>query len=193
MTDYATLAELKTHLRVTNNADDTELQSKLTAASRRVDKDTGRPHGYGLDNSTSQRIYTPQHESLLLVDDIATATALVVEVGRNTSWTTIDSNSYNLLPENAVTDGRAIEVIELVYGSWPINTPMQQVRVTATWGWPSVPDDIKAATLLVAARLFRRKDSPEGTRGSTELGQLYVSRYDPDYDWLIGAYIRDTM
>jgi len=191
MTDYATLTELKTHLRITNSTDDTELSAKLTAASRRVDGDTGRIRGYGLDVSTSQRIYTPDHETLLLVDDIATATALVVEIGRGTGWSTVDSNSYDLLPPNAVADGRAIEAIKRINGFWPL-WGIHQVRVTATFGWPAVPDNIKAATLLVAARLFRRKDSPEGVKGSTDLGQVYVSRYDPDYDWLINRYVKDV-
>lgn len=191
MTDYALLADLKTHLRITTTSDDTELSAKLTAASRRVDRDTGRKHGFGVDVSTSQRIYSPTHETLLLVDDISTASGVVVEIGANSSWSTVDANSYVFGPDNAVVDGRAIEVIRRTVGWWPVND-IQQIRVTATFGWPAVPDEIKAATLLVAARLFRRKDSPEGVAGFNDLGVVRLGRYDPDYDALIGGYVKDV-
>lgn len=191
MTDYASLTELKTALRITNNADDTELQSKLTSASRRVDKDTGRPHGFGQDSGTTSRIYTPRHQELLSVDDISTATSLVVEVGRGTSWSTVDANSYDLLPENAEVDSMAIETLQRVVGCWPL-WGTQRVRVTARWGWPAVPENIKNATILLAARLFRRKDSPEGVKGFSDLGVVRVSRYDPDYDNLISPFVKDV-
>lgn len=191
MVDYATLTQLKTALRITDSSDDTELQDKLTSASRRVDKDTGRPHGYGQDSGTSSRIYTPRHEELLTVDDISTATGLVVEVGRGTSWTTVDSNSYDLLPENAEVDGWAIETLQRVTGCWPL-WGTTRVRVTARWGWPAVPENIKNATILLAARLFRRKDSPEGIKGFSDMGVVRVSRYDSDYDNLIAAYVKDV-
>ena len=189
MTDYATLTEVKTALRVTDTTDDTEIQAKLTSASRRVDRDTGRR--FYLDSVTSARTYTPVHEELLSVDDIGTETGLIVEVGRGTGWSTVDSNSYDLLPDNAITDGKAIETIQRVYGCWPL-WGAQRVRVTAKWGWPAVPDEIKNATILLAARLFRRKDSPEGVKGFSDLGVVRVSRYDSDYDNLIGPYIRDV-
>lgn len=193
MTDYATLDEVKTALRIplTDTTDDVELALKLTSASKRIDSDTGRPHGYGLDAATSSRIYTPHHDQLLLVDDIATATGLVVEIGRGTTWSTVDSAAYDLLPENAEVDSRAIEVLARVVGCWPI-WGAQRVRVTATWGWPAVPEPIHNAAILLAARLFRRKDSPEGVKGFADLGVVRVARYDPDYDSLISSFVKDV-
>jgi hypothetical protein len=187
--EYATLAELKTALRITDTNDDTELQSKLTSASRRVDKDTGRR--FWVDVSTSSRIYQARHEELLTVDDISTSSGLIVEIGRGTSWTTLDSSAYDLLPENAAADGKAIETLFRVNGWWPL-WGVQRVRVTATWGWPAVPEEIKNATILLASRLFRRKDSPEGVKGFGDLGVVRVSRYDPDYDALIADYVKDV-
>lgn len=187
MTDYATLIELKTQLRLTSSSDDTELAAKLTAASRRVDRDTGRR--FYQDAGTSARIYAPCHAELLIVDDISTMTGLVVELGRGATWTTVDSSGYDLLPLNAFADSRAVEVIRRVGGVWPL-WGTTQVRVTARWGWPAVPDEIKAATLLLAARLVRRKDSPEGVQGFSDFGPIRVSRYDADYDNNIAPYIR---
>jgi hypothetical protein len=187
--EYALLTELKTELRITDTSDDTELQSKLTSASRRVDRDTGRR--FYVDGSTSARTYRPTHAELLVVDDISTDTGLVVEVGRGTAWTAIASTAYDLLPENAVADGKAIETLVRVAGCWPL-WGSTRVRVTAKWGWPAVPEEIKNATLLLAGRLFRRKDSLEGVKGFNDMGVVRVSRYDSDYDNLIGPYVRDV-
>lgn len=189
MVDYATLAELKTALRITNTNDDVELQAKLTSASRRVDKDTGRTHGFGQDASASTRIYRPMHGELLTVDDISTSVGLIVEQGRGTSWSVVDSDSYDLLPENAEADSLAIETLQRVVGCWPL-WGATRVRVTAKWGWPAVPENIKNATILLAVRLFRRKDSPEGVAGFGDMGVVRVGRFDPDYDNLIGPYVR---
>lgn len=190
---YASLAELKVVLRIptSDTADDVELMSRLASAQERVNGDCGRPHGFGLDASASARIYRPHHEELLSVDDIGSTTGLIVEIGRDTTWSQVDSSLWDTLPENAIADGRAIEQIRRLVGQWPM-WGLQRIRVTAQWGWPMVPENIKNATLLLAARLFRRKDSPEGIKGFNDLGVVRVSRYDSDYDNLIGRYIKDA-
>lgn len=185
--EYASLAELKTFLRMNETTNDTELQDKLTAASRRVDRDTGRR--FYVDGSATARTYRATHATLLMVDDISTTNSLVVEVGRGSSWTTVDSTLFDTLPENALADGWAIETFDRASGCWPL-FGSTRVRVTAKWGWPAVPDPIKAACLLLAGRLFRRKDSPEGVKGFSDMGVVRVSRYDSDYDNAIGPYVR---
>lgn len=190
MTDYATLAELKTFLRITDTNDDTELQSKLTAASRRVERDTGRR--FYLDTVASAKTYRLTHDTKLIVDDFGTTSGLVVAVGDGTTWSTVNASLYRTLPENSLSEGKAAYVIERINSCWPLGY-QGFAQVTAKWGWPAVPDEIKAATLLVAGRLFRRKDSPEGVRGLNDLGQVYISRYDPDYDWLISAYVKPVI
>jgi hypothetical protein len=62
------------------------------------------------------------------------------------------------------------------------------VKLTGTWGWPAVPDEIKQACLLRAAWLFKRKDTPLGVAGSSDLGMIRVGRWDPDFDKLIAPY-----
>jgi hypothetical protein len=187
--EYATLADVKLALRIptADTTDDTEIQQKLTAASRRIDRDTGRR--FWQDSVTSQRVYRPVHYELLTVDDISTATGLIVELGAGSYWTTLDSSLWELLPQNAFADGKPAETIVRVAGCWPL-WGIQRVRVTAKWGWPAIPDEIKAATILLTARLWRRKDSPEGVAGFGDSGVIRVGRYDPDYDSLIGPYIR---
>ena len=61
--------------------------------------------------------------------------------------------------------------------------------MTAQFGWPAVPDDIHEAALILASRLYKRKDSPEGIIGSAEWGVRNLSRRDPDVWNLIEPYI----
>ncbi|MFC8456442.1 hypothetical protein ACFUJ0_06100 [Streptomyces sp. NPDC057242] len=63
------------------------------------------------------------------------------------------------------------------------------MRVGTRFGWPAVPDDITEAALIQAARLYRRKDSPEGVTGSAEWGVVRLSRRDPDVWNLIDPYV----
>ncbi len=195
---YASLAQLKHRLRIVDTSDDDELIRKLTTASRRIDRDTGRR--FWCDATASARVYDIQHERKVIVDDMSTTTGVTVEIGVDPSYSTVASNYYLFRPANALARARVPYIIEAaawyswqyavstgIPGGWLSGT---QLRVTAIWGWPAVPDEITEACLLLASRLFRRKDSPEGVAGFSDLGVVRVGRYDPDYDSLIGPYER---
>ncbi|WP_433519045.1 phage head-tail connector protein [Nonomuraea sp. CA-143628] len=188
--EYATLADLKTQVGITDTARDALLNNALAAASRAIDKKTGRR--FWLDDTAVQRTFNPfgrtvrdERGELLLIDDIGTLTGLLVETGSGSSWTA--ATSYETAPDNALLDEQAITGLLLPAGSW--GTTMTRVRITARWGWPTVPDEIMQATLLQAGRLFRRKDSPEGVAGSAEWGLMRVPNLDPDVRALIEPYM----
>jgi hypothetical protein len=189
--EYALLADLKARLQITDSTRDTELQGKLTTASRDIDRDTSR--SFYLDVGVSQRIYNPRNRQFptaegmkLIVDDIGSATGLIVEVGTaTTGWSAI--TGYETGPDNAIVRGDPITWLLRTYIPW-VYYPLQRVRVTAQWGWPAVPTQIAEACLLRAARLFKRRDSPDGVAGAGDFGVIRVSRRDPDYDELIGPF-----
>lgn len=192
---YAPLSDLKSFLRIpqADTTDDVELLSRLASGQSQVEGDCGRR--FWQDSVTSQRLYRPTSNELLEVDDIATVTGLIVEIGSvGGSFSVVSANDYDLLPENSIADNRPIEFLRRLSGAWPVGffgfSRRMQVRVTAKWGWPIVPEDIKNATILKAARLFRRKDSPEGIRGFSDFGIIRVTRYDPDYDNFIKDYVK---
>ncbi|MFI7707610.1 phage head-tail connector protein [Nonomuraea sp. NPDC049480] len=188
--EYATLADFKTQVGITDNDRDALLNNALAAASRAIDKKTGRR--FWLDPSAVQRTFSPrgrvvrdERGELLLIDDIGSATGLVVETGSGSSWTAV--TGYETQPDNALLDSQAITGLLLAAGTW--GTITTRVRITARWGWPSVPDEIEQATLLQAGRLFKRKDSPEGVAGSAEWGLVRVPNLDPDVRALIEPYM----
>lgn len=185
---YADLADLKTRLRLTTTADDAELTQKLVVASARIDKDCHR--SFGLDYTTSARVFSITSAKTLVVDDFATTTGLVVATGV-TTFSTVDSGAYRVKPDNSIAKGRAAWVLEAREGRyyWPVGCGVD-VQVTAQWGWPAIPDEITEACLFMAQRLFKRKDSPEGVAGLSEIGLVRVIARDPDYLGLIDDFIR---
>lgn len=51
---------------------------------------------------------------------------------------------------------------------------------------PQWPDYVTLGGTMLAARLWRRKDSPSGVEAFTDQGAVYVSRNDPDVAQLLG-------
>lgn len=190
--EYGTLSALKERLsvEVADTSRDTLLTSALASASRSIDRTTGRR--FWLDATVVQRTYRLSGRTvcetdgeLLLVDDIGTATGLIVETGSGSSWTAV--TGYETSPDNALADARPITGLLRVNGTWGVYTG--RVRVTARFGWPAVPDDVTEAALIQASRLYKRKDSPEGIIGSAEWGVRNLSRRDPDVWALIEPFI----
>jgi hypothetical protein len=184
---YATLPLFKATVKVTAADRDELLAQALTAAARAVDSYTGRrPAGFTLDEAATARTYEVHGRTVrtrsgwakLLVDEIGSATGLTVEVGDGTTWTAI--TGYRTDPGNALADSRPITALTTP-GLWGCDL----VRVTARWGWPSIPDQVVQATLIQATRLYRRKDSPEGVAGQGEFGVVRLSRIDPDVQALL--------
>lgn len=190
--EYATLAELKSARKIplSDTADDTALMRALTRASRAIDDRTGRR--FWLDGAASARTGATRGRvspdggdgELLLVDDIASTTGLIVELGDGTTWTTVAD--YFPEPDNALADGRAITGLRRDRGLW---CTARRWRITAVWGWPTVPEPIAEATVLLANRRFMRRDSPEGVSGWSDAGPVRVSRFDPDIEDLVGLYV----
>jgi hypothetical protein len=190
---YASLAELRQWLNITttDTATNPLLTKALSAASRQIDNRTNRK--FWLDAVVSQRIYNPSRrvvkstgsQTRLIIDDIGATTGLIVEIGSGSSWNPI--TDYEFWPENAIATGSPVFELSRTYQLWQYST-YDRVRVTARWGWPDIPDEISQATLVLAARFYRRQGSPEGVAGFNDLGVVRVGRRDPDVDALLSNY-----
>jgi hypothetical protein len=189
--EYGTLAELKHARRIplSDTADDTALLRALTRSSRAIDDRTGRHFWLG-DTATTRtgatrgRVVHDDDGELLLVDDIASTTDLVVQLGDGTTWTTV--TDFFTEPDNAIADGRAITALRRNRGLW---STARRWRITAIPGWPVVPEPISEASVLLANRRFMRRDSPEGVSGWGTEGAIRVSRFDPDIEDLVAPYV----
>lgn len=186
---YAGLDAVKDALKITDNERDTLIMTSLAAASRQIDRETGRR--FWLDPEPVSRTINPRGRVVrdddgehLLVKDIGDPSNLVVEVGRAGSWTDV-SSSIEAEPLDAIEDQEPVTSL-LRASSWPLGL---RVRVTTRWGWPMPPAVVEQAAALQATRLFKRKDSPEGVTGSAEWGVIRLARVDPDVRALIEKLI----
>lgn len=199
---YCSLAEFraKLSLSVANTASDSQLEQIIEAASRWIDRYTARRF-YG---AAETRYYTAIDEQELLIDDLTSVTALKTdEDGDGTYETTWTTSDYNLRPYNALLDGKpytAIEVSENGDETFPV-TIRKGVQVQGVFGYVAstnaltgCPDPIHDATLLLAERIYKRKDAILGIAGNPALGQQPVRitsmTADPDITALLSPYRR---
>jgi hypothetical protein len=192
---YATLAELKSYLKIEDSMEDTLLEHIVEAASRSIDRIANRR--FYLDSSASVRTYRPSDLLRVFVDDFGSTSGLVVKTDPNSAGiyqtTLVVNTDFIVEPVNAAAKGRPWNYITIVSGesfSLPTNY-RPQVEVTARWGWPSVPDDINQATLILSADLYKRKDSIGGVLGLSELGAIRMSPLGRDITAMVRAYKRE--
>jgi hypothetical protein len=190
VSDYVTDAELRAWLGITDQDDKTAIKVAVTTASRHVDAYCGRK--FSLDAGVTTRLFYPETSHQVSVDDIATTSGLVVAVDTgddgvaDTTWTT---NDYQLEPIN-LEEGWPYTRIRAVEGlRFPLTGHRPTVHISAQWGWPAVPEPVKNATLIVAARFYRRRNTPEGFSAGEAFGAIRVSsRMDPDAQMMLGPF-----
>ena len=106
-----------------------------------------------------------------------------------TTWT---SGMYRLEPLNTVLQGRPYtRVVTTGIRTLPLFTypPMPSFQITATWGWPAIPDDIREAAILLSMRMFSRYNAPLGVAGFGDMGAITVRAIDPDVRDLLSPYV----
>ena len=192
---YATLAEVKGALRITDTIDDALLETAIEAASREIDGYTERSF---YNSGSATRLFMPQDAFLTEIDDAISITEVKTSSDGETFDTTWNLNTdVQFEPLNGYVGGLEQPYSRLrAIGDylWPmfdiknVNSQEATVRVTATWGWNAVPTAIKQATILYSARQFKRYDSPLGVAGFGDIGAINITRIDPDVMALVAPF-----
>jgi hypothetical protein len=174
---YATLAELKSRLGITDSIDDTPLTAALSTASRGIEFCCHRQ--FNDSGAASARVYYASSPRRAKVDDFSTLTGLVIETDESsdgtfeTTWSS--STDYEIHPLNGIVDGVTgwpYWELQAVDRRFPAYAKRASLRVTARWGWAAVPAPVKEATLILAEDVFKLKDSPFGAGGYGEYGRI---------------------
>lgn len=175
---YATLTEVKSALRLTDTVDDAALEVSIEAASRMLEGHCGRR--FYADTTTSARTYVASNPYHLTVDDFLTTTGLVVktDTALDATWsTTITAANVQSEPLNALRDGvgwayTALSIVGSSASYFPCVSRQALVQVTAKWGWPAVPHEIRQACIIQTAALMKAVDAPLGIAGFGDMGGM---------------------
>lgn len=200
---YADRAALKLRLNIPSGdtASDAALDAALDSASRSVEQFCQRQFNDAA--AATARLY--DGDAILLgdawVDDFHTTTALLVETDDAddgtyaTTWA--ESTDFQLEPLNGVIQGQQdwpfYRIVPIGDKRFPHNSSRRApLRVTAQWGWPSVPEPVVEATLQLAAEIFKIKDAPFGVAGMSDWGPIRV-RDNPKISTMLAPYRREPV
>ena len=186
---YATLADVKASLKITDNLDDSLLEIAVESASRLIDGYTGR---YFYNGGTATRNYAAADSWMVYIDDVQSVSEVATTDEVGNSYTVWTANDYQLEPLNGLSGGIAqpyTSIRAVKQYVWPFLADRALVKITGVWGWASIPMAVKQATILQASRIFKRNDSPLGVAGFGDMGVVRVgARLDPDVQHLVDPY-----
>lgn len=195
---YATTEAMKAFLDIKNgdSVDDTYLDLAVEAASRAIDVSCNRQ--FGVVSVAEERFYTARFDLenrrwYVPIDDLMTVTSFAAEVQDVDGNTVGAIDSYVMEPRNGLQTGRPWTTLMVRPGSAASPTGRKdEVAITALWGWTSVPETIKQATLLQASRFHARRFSPYGVAGSPDLGSelRLLAKLDVDVALMVNPYRR---
>ena len=194
---YATLAEVKAAARITDDIDDSLLETAIESSSRDIDAYTERVF-FNTGATAVTRIYIPENIFLLETDDIISVTSIKTDTtgegGFDQTWASTD---YQLEPLNGIVGGIATPFTRVravgdylwpIYEPRDINAGQASVQIVARFGFASIPSAIKQATILSSLRAYKRYESPTGVLGFSDMGVVRVGRLDPDVERLVAPY-----
>lgn len=195
---YATLAQVKAAVGITDTDDDTRVELVVGSVSRQIDAWCQRV--FYDSGSVSARSFYAATPTLVRVDDFSTTTGLVVKTDDDddaTFETTWDAADYQVEPLNGVVDGMSgwpfYRVRAVESRSFP-SSRRPQVQVTAQWGWAAVPEPVREACIVQSIRIFKRKDSPFGVAGAADFGVMrMLSKLDPDVELMLAPYRKNPI
>ena len=190
---YATLAQVKAAMRITDSVDDDLLETAIESASRQIDGHCERR----FYTTATTRIYTPNDSFVCEIDDLVSITSLKTSSDVDGSFdTTWANDDYQLEPLNGIAGGMDVSYTQIrATGDYlfPLSGGEATVQVVGTFGWASVPSDIEQACIILSQRQYKRYDSPLGVAGIGDIGIIRVSRIDPDVASILAPYRRLRM
>ncbi len=153
-------------VQVGDTRNDAQITALLPAASRAIRTFTGRQFDTNTGIATTR---TFQHDGseMLDIDDCTTITLVSTDGGVPGEMHDLASNQWTAMPQ----DDSDVFYYVLVHGGpyrgisremgFTYNLDQHELRgrlpmlsVTATWGWPAIPDDVKLASALTVSEMM---------------------------------------
>jgi hypothetical protein len=199
LTDYITPDDLRGWIGSDTTNNSNAVQIACTVASREIEQLCERY--FYQDSAVADRYFTPDDWYTTCTDDISTTTGLIVATDDaydgtySTTWTI--NTDFILRPRNVSASGVTRPWNEICSTGTKNFPPARRyrpetVKVTAKWGWVTVPDAVKQATRSAAAWWFQQKDAPDGSIGIDGWGPRFI-RDTPAVSKILGPYMRNTI
>ena len=161
---------------IPDTVDDVRIELACSAATQMIQQYCQRQ--FTIDSTATARVFVPESWDLVFSEDFYTTTDLVLQTDPgldgsfSQTWTATD---YQLEPLNQETYGEAwpyhtIRAVNSLY--FPQDYGRVTVKVTAKWGWASIPYAVKQAAVLQAILIFKSSDAPFGATPFADTGIL---------------------
>jgi hypothetical protein len=187
---YSDRATVKESLSIpaATTSEDSAVDAALAAADAAINAYCGRT--FVVPGAATAKVYGPNDNVTVLVDDIAQVSGLVVKIDTANDGvydTTLTVTTDFIVEGNT---GPFRELLRVDGSSWPrYRSQRPTIEVTAYWGYAmTVPDNVVQASTLMAARFYQRRSSPLGFVAGFEGESIRISHRDPDMRALLAGY-----
>ncbi len=195
---YCTLTEFKAFAipdADTDAPDDGVIEAIIESASRFIDGRTCRT--FYKSSADETRYFTACEPDELETGDLVSITTLATDdLGDRTyssAWTTA---YYDLFPYNAALIGMPYTRLEVTPDSlYYFPTWKKGVKIVGKFGFPSVPDDVNQACLLIASSVYRHRqgENTSGVATITAAGVVITPHDIPaDAVYMLQRYMKLT-
>jgi hypothetical protein len=205
--DYVTRAEFKAWagIKEEDTTDDVKIDLVLPAACRAVDRFCSQHvfRQFGKLSSAAAFYYTPRWDRDQLmwvaeIDDLMDTTGITIEVDTSNTKTYTDdisSTGYILRPQDAIAKNRPYTQVAILPTSSVQPTIYTDcIKMTAPWGWTSVPSTVKEASMLQTNRINKRRTTPYNTTGNTKKGTQIttnlIDQLDKDIEVMLEPFVK---
>ena len=218
---YAVAADLRARINKTSVADDAILTAIIAAAERNINRACNRPDGFVALAIATARKYSGSGRTYQWIDEcVAISKVEVKDSPTDAVYATwgagdylagsgdVKDPNYNSLPYVFLISDPTGDYSLFTSGGYSFmrgfppegeeTRGVPTVQVTARWGYAAtVPDDIREACLMQAARWYKRfEGAMADALASAELGQLlYRQSLDPDIRRILidGRYTKPSI
>jgi hypothetical protein len=183
MADLITLTEYKELLGLPaqTDPDDAQVTALLPAASRSIRKFTDRQ--FEVAGTPATRTFQYDGGNILDIDDATAITAVTSDLGyvNPSGLYTLSESEWTAMPYRETPDDDPYYYIVVATVRLPASPEMgfernldtlgylpklPTINITASWGWPVVPADVKLAAALTVQSLMKSSKQSSGGGGA---------------------------
>jgi hypothetical protein len=195
MADYTTPAAVMDALAI-DATDTSTLQTVCTGITTFINNQCGRDFR---PVASSVRYYNPTNYYCVDIHDASAVTAVATDDAADGTYSTVwPTTDWQAQPVDGIGPAGQIGwpftnivAVESRFFYYYLTNFRPLVKVTATWGWANIPDDIPIAALMVAEESFKAvREAPFGSANMADFGPITI-RGNRRVDQILQPYKTD--